>query len=70
VIIKLENNIKDTNIRYNEMKDSLNADINTVSKKQSLLKSKQDDTLLELRHRLEQLKTVQVKTEELASRFD
>jgi len=52
------------------MKDSLNADINTVSKKQSLLKSKQDDTVLELRHRLEQLKTVQVKTEELAGRFD
>jgi chromosome segregation ATPase len=68
VTLKLENNINETNRRYAEMKDGLSADITSVNKKHSLLKSKQDDTILELRHRLEQLKTLQVKTDELSNR--
>lgn len=51
------------------MKDQLNADINSVMKKHALLKSKQDDTLLELQHRHEALSTVNSKTEDLSHRF-
>jgi chromosome segregation ATPase len=52
------------------MKDSITTDINNIMKKHSLLKSKQDDTILELKARLENLKVLQMKTDDLSNRFN
>jgi len=51
------------------MRDALNLDIGEVINKQSKLKTNYDDTCLELRHRSDQLRDVQVKTENLTAKF-
>jgi hypothetical protein len=47
----------------------MNYEINEVIKKHSNLKTNFDDCVLELRHRSEQLRDVQVKTENLTNKF-
>lgn len=51
------------------MRDTMSKEINEIIQKQSKLKAVHDDTCIELRHRHEQLKVVQNKTENLTIKF-
>jgi hypothetical protein len=51
------------------MRDTLSKDITEVIHKQSKLKAVYDDTCIELRHRSDQLKDCQVKTDNMTAKF-
>jgi len=51
------------------MRDTFNTDINDVISKHSKLKTNFDDCYLELKHRSDQLRDVQIKTENMTNKF-
>jgi len=65
----LDSNIVESSRKYTDMRDTLSKEINEIINKQSKLKAVHDDTCIELRHRQEQLKDVQNKTENLTMKF-
>lgn len=65
----IESKIVEGSHRYAEMRDSLNSDINAVSAKHSKLKTSFDDICIELRHRVDQLRELQGKTEVMTAKF-
>jgi len=51
------------------MRDTFNTDINDVISKHSKLKTNFDDCYLELKHRSDQLRDVQIKTDNMTNKF-